>query len=176
MKTTTHAMIRIVSTVAALLLLSLPVGAVESLPGKISVSKLDQTWSATGSGDRGGPAPVGEDRQLAVQRANFQTFARVKIQEMNSNHILSRARMRIDKGRDGLYRAFFHEIDDTSLTYQVSRSQSNAAIPFVAVLSYQERIYATSCATPEDCRRGQFVPVEVIPNRHIFVYNNGSWQ
>jgi hypothetical protein len=83
--------------------------------------------------------------------------------------------MRIDKGQDGLYRAFFHEIDDKSMTCQISRSQSRSA-PYVAVLSYREQVFSASCTTPEACRLGQFKPVEEIPNRHIFVYSNGSWQ
>jgi hypothetical protein len=45
----------------------------------------------------------------------------------------------------------------------------------VAVLSYREQIYAASCTTPEECARQQFLPVDFIPNRHIFTYSKGSW-
>jgi hypothetical protein len=103
-------------------------------------------------------------------------FAAAKIREMNRNHILSRERMQIKKSPDGSCRAFFHEIDDTSLDCEVSRSKSSSSVPYVAVLSYKEQVYAASCATPDACRQSQFQPVEEIPNRHIFVYNNGSWQ
>jgi len=94
---------------------------------------------------------------------------------MNRNHRLSRARMQINKTPDGSYRAVYHQIDDASMACEVSRSQSKS-IPFVAVLSYKEQVYAASCPTPEACRQEQFAAVGVIPNRHIFSYSNGSWK
>jgi hypothetical protein len=169
-------MMRIALTLAALLMLAAPAVAAETLSGKINVSKLDPAEASLGYDDRTAAVPAGEDRQLAMQQASFMKFAAAKIKEMNRNHIMSRARMQISKGPDGSCRALFHEIDDASLTYEVSRSQSSASIPYVAVLSYKEQVYAASCATPEACRQEQFSPVEEIPNRHIFVYNNGSWQ
>ncbi|NJC88849.1 MAG: hypothetical protein FIB02_10055 [Desulfuromonas sp.] len=167
-------MIRIIPTLTALVLAATPLLAVESPSEKVNVSKLELAGPAPGSSDRTGTPFAGEDRQLAMQKADFMKFAATKVKEMNSNNLLSRSRMQIDKGRDGLYRACFHEIDAASLSCQVRRSQSSAA-PYVAVLSYQEQVFAASCATPEACRQGQFVPVEAIPNRHIFVYSNGSW-
>jgi hypothetical protein len=172
-RTVMKIMIRIGLLLTLLVLLTTPAVAGESLPGKINVSKLDQAEAAAGFG--ASTVLAAEDRQLAMQKADFLKFAAIKIREMNSNHILSRARMQIDKRPDGLYRAFFHEIDDQSMTCQVSRSQSRSA-PYVAVLSYKEQVFAASCTTPETCRQGQFNSVEEIPNRHIFVYNNGSWQ
>jgi hypothetical protein len=168
-------MIGIGLTLAALVLLVMPALASEPLPGKINVSKLDQAGAAAGISTSAASVLTGEERQLAMQKDDFLKFAAIKIREMNSNHILSRSRMRIDKGPGGLYRAFFHEIDDQSITCQVSRSQSRSA-SYVAVLSYREQVFAASCASPEACRQGQFNPVEEIPNRHIFVYSNGSWQ
>jgi len=169
-------MIRIVLTLGALLMLAAPAVADETLPGKISVSKLDTAGAAAGFNDRTAAVLTEEDRQLAIQKANFMKFAAAKIREMNRNHILSRERMQIKKSPDGSCRAFFHEIDDTSLDCEVSRSKSSSSVPYVAVLSYKEQVYAASCATPDACRQSQFQPVEEIPNRHIFVYNNGSWQ
>lgn len=139
----------------------------------VNVSMLERSGTAAAY-----PAEVlsaGEDCQLAVQKDNFMKFAAVKVREMNSNHILSRSRMHIEKGPDGLYRAFFHEIDDTSMTCEVNRSQFKS-VPYVAVLSYKERVFSSSCATPAECRQGQFRAVEEIPSRHIFVLKNGSWQ
>lgn len=161
------------SAVTLVVLLSAPAVAGESFPDRVNLSKLEQP--VAGGRDRSIVAMAGEDRQLELQKSDFLKFAVGRIHEMNQNHILSRERMRIDRRPDGLYRALFHEIDDASLSCQVSRSQTGN-IPYVAVLSYREMIYTTSCATPEACRQGQFQPVEVIPNRHIFVYNNGAWQ
>lgn len=125
----------------------------------------------------GGGAPAqagGGDAQLEQRRGDFLRFAQGKIREMNRNHIHARPRMRISKEADGSYRAVYHQIDEASLACEVNRSQSKS-IPFVAVLSYQEQVYATSCATPEQCRQGEFSPVGIIPNRHIFSYRNGTW-
>jgi hypothetical protein len=116
-----------------------------------------------------------EERQLESRKADFLAFAGTKLQEMNRNHILSRERMRIEKRSDGKYLASFHQIDDSSMSCQVSRSPTKAA-QYVAVLSYKERVYSAACGTPAECRQGNFTPVEVIPNRHIFVYTNGGWQ
>jgi hypothetical protein len=83
--------------------------------------------------------------------------------------------MRIDKNPDGSYRAVYHEIDDGSMSCEVSRSQSKS-IPYVAVLAYKEQVYSASCPNPDACRSGNFTAAGVIPNRHIFSYRNGSWQ
>ena len=141
----------------------------EVAPEKLHVSKLEAPGSQLV------PPPVVADRQLEAQRSGFIEFARSRVNEINKNHILSRDRMQIKKGSDGLYRALFHEVDDQSLSIQLSRSTSRG-IPYVAVLSYKELVYTATCATPEACRQGPFQPTEVIPNRHIFVYNGGSWQ
>lgn len=166
-------MIKIVPPLMALILCAAPALADGQLPEKINMSKLDQ--AGTAAAFSAASPPTGEDRQLTAQKDDFMKFASVKIREMNSKHILSRARMKIEKGSDGLYRACFHQIDDTTLSCQVNPSQSRS-IPYVAVLSYKEQIYAASCATPEECRQGQFKVVDEIPNRHIFVLKNGFWQ
>jgi len=116
-----------------------------------------------------------EDRQLEQRKSDFLKFAAKKLKDMNRNHILSRERMRIEKRPDGSYKASFHHLDDSSMSCQVSRSSSKGA-QYVAVLSYKEQVYTASCRTPADCRQGEFSPAEVIPNRHIFVYNKGVWQ
>lgn len=134
----------------------------------IKVSKLETSVAL--------PAVMtAEDRQLELRKADFLKFAEVKLRDMNRNHILSRERMRIQKRSDGSYQASFHQLDDSSMACEVRRSPTKAA-PYVAVLSYQERVYAASCGTPAECQQGNFVPVEMIPNRHIFVYKNGAWQ
>lgn len=117
---------------------------------------------------------AGDDPQLALRQADFETFARARLRQMNDHHVLSRARMQITRSGDGLYRALFHQLDDASMACEVRRSSSRT-VQFVAVLSYQERVYAADCASPEECRQGSFVAVKAIPNRHIFVYRDGSW-
>lgn len=164
-------MIKALSTVVLTLLplLSVPAFAGDPSADRVNLSKLEQT--NIGNNDK----VVTEDRQLEMKKADFLKFAAAKILEMNRNHILSRERMQINKNANGLYRAMFHEIDDTSLSCQLSRSRTGTS-PYVAVLTYRELVYSTSCATPEACRQSQFQPVEVIPNRHIFTYSNGTWQ
>lgn len=156
------------ATALALLMLVLSGGslqAAENQPTRLSYMKFDQG---------GVPALPAIDEQLLVQKADFEKFARTKVSQMNRNHALSRERMKISRETDGSYRAIFHEIDAASLGYEVSRSSSKT-IPYVAVLTYREQIYAATGMTPEACRKGPFSPVGFIPNRHIFSYSKGAW-
>lgn len=113
--------------------------------------------------------------ELGQRRLDFERFARGKVAEMNRNHQLAPARMRIERSADGSYRALYHQIDENSLASEVSPSSSRS-YPYVAVLSYSENVYAATCARPTECRRGPFTQVAVIPNRHIFTYGRGLWQ
>lgn len=158
-----------VATLLALFLLILSGGSLQAgeMPTtRLSYMKLEQ-------GNRV-PAPPVIDEPLAIHKADFEKFARAKVSQMNKNHALSRERMKISREADGSYRATFHEIDATSLGYEVSRSSSQT-IPYVAVLTYREQIYAATGMTPEACRKGPFSPVGFIPNRHIFSYKKGTW-
>ncbi len=121
------------------------------------------------------PVAAATDPEPAADIAGFAGFARAKLQEMNENHLLSRSRMQVTRAANGLYRGLFHELDGSSLSYRVQPSTSDAA-QYVAVMSYQEQVYAASCATPEACLQGPFETIAVIPNRHIFIYRDGSWQ
>jgi len=119
--------------------------------------------------------PVYLDEDLASKHADFSKFAKSKISSINRNHRLSRSRMEIVAQPDGSYRARFHSIDGGSLICKVRRSKSKT-IPFVGVLSYKEKIFEAVAETPEACRKAEFIPVAVIPNRHIFSFKKGSWQ
>ena len=165
------AMLSMILTLAAVVLLFSTALANEATADKVSYLQMDQGRAPASSGAK---AITGED-QLDQRKSDFVRFARAKLEEMNRNHRLSRARMKIDKTPDGSYRAVYHQIDDASMACEVSRSQSRS-IPYVAVLSYKEQIYSASCPTPDACREGQFTSVGVIPNRHIFSYSNGSWK
>jgi hypothetical protein len=145
-----------------------PVVDAEPAPEFIKVSRLEPSVIPPAG------IPV-EDRQLELRKADFLKFAESKLGEMNRNHILSRERMRIQKLANGSYQASFHQIDDDSMSFEVKRSPTKSA-PYVAVLSYREQVYSAPCSTPAACRQGDFTPVEMIPNRHIFVYRNGAWQ
>ncbi|GEM_PF-5151010 len=134
----------------------------------IKVSRLEPAVSPAA-------ALTAEERQLEQRKADFLKFAQGKVVEMNRNHILSRERMQIQKRPEGGYKASYHQLDDSSMSCQVSRSPTKTA-QYVAVLSYKERVYTAACGTPVECRQASFSPSEVIPNRHIFVYTNGTWQ
>jgi len=166
---------RVILALAAPLLLVVPALAAEPVPDKVSYLQLDQGRAPASSGARANADLAGDERQLDMRKSDFVRFARTKLEEMNRNHRLSRSRMQIDKTPDGSYRAVYHQIDDASMACEVNRSQSKS-IPYVAVLSYKEQIYAASCPTPEACRQGQFAAVGIIPNRHIFSYSDGSWK
>ena len=120
------------------------------------------------------PPPVLEDKDLARRYSDFQSFAKSKVQQLNRNHRFSRLRMEITKQADGTYRARYHQIDDTTLSIKVRRSQSSS-IPYVGVLSYREQVFESSASSPEQFEKSLFAVVEVIPNRHIFSYRKGTW-
>jgi hypothetical protein len=169
-------MSRTVLAAATLAMLAIPAVAAGPAADQISSppARTEGTMTARAPSKDSAPA-AREDAQLAKLQADFERFARAKVDEMNRNHRLSRSRMQISKQGDGSYGAVFHQIDGSSVTCQVTRSQSKT-IPFVAVLAYQEQILAASGNSPDDCRKGQFATVGIIPNRHIFSYHKGGWQ
>lgn len=117
---------------------------------------------------------VFKDKDLASKNADFQGFAKVKVQQLNRNHKFSRSRMEITKQPDGTYRARYHQIDDSSLGATVRRSQSKS-IPYVGILSYKEQVFESTANSPDQFKQSSFAVVEVIPNRHIFSYQKGGW-
>lgn len=155
--------IKIILLTVAAALFALPVAAGDASPDKVRYVKLDPGVASA------------SDEQLLTRQTDFEKFAREKIREMNANHILSRSRMQISRNPDGLYHALFHEIDGSSLNFQVLHS-THRKNPYVAVLSYREKVYSASCSSPDDCRLASFSAIEEIPNRHIFTYSNGAWQ
>ncbi len=82
--------------------------------------------------------------------------------------------MEIVRQPDGSYRARYHQIDNSTLSVKVRRSQSGS-IPYVGVLSYREQIFESTASTPEKLNQSMFDVVGVIPNRHIFSYKKGVW-
>jgi hypothetical protein len=115
------------------------------------------------------------DEDLVSKHSDFSHFAQGKVRSLNQNHTNSKSRMQIERLADGTYRARYHSIDGNSLVCKVRRSKSQT-IPYVGVLSYKERIFEAVGNSPEDCRRANFIPVAVIPNRHIFSFKKGTWQ
>lgn len=120
------------------------------------------------------PPPLNIDKALDFRYADFESFAKSKIEQLNRNHRFSRSRMEIVKRADGTYRARYHHIDDASLSIKVSRSRSKS-IPFVGVLSYREQVFESSAMSPDQFDQSLFALVQVVPNRHIFSYQKGTW-
>ncbi len=114
------------------------------------------------------------DKKLAEKHADFENFAHSKVEQLNRNHKFARCRMLVKKQADGTYLARYHQIDDSSLKVKVMRSKSNS-IPFVGIISYKEQVLESSAKTPGTFDDNQFAVVKIIPNRHIFSYNKGSW-
>jgi len=119
--------------------------------------------------------PLYLDEDLASKHADFSSFAKTKVSTLNRNHRLSKSRMQIIQQPDGSFLARFHSIDNTSLVCKVRRSKSKS-IPYVAILSYKEKVFEAVAASRAACRSAEFIPVAVIPNRHIFSYKKGRWQ
>ena len=115
------------------------------------------------------------DKELALKHADFEHFAKSKVQQLNRNQKFSPSRMEIIKQADGTYRARYHQIDDSNLSVKVRRSQSSS-IPYVGILSYREQVFESSAGTPDQFDSSSFAVVKVIPNRHIFSYQKNAWK
>lgn len=154
------------------------VSAAHASDGTTAGTQVDVAVAAPGSGNTPVSAknlPTYLDEDLASKHATFSHFARAKVRTLNRNHRLSKSRMQIVKQPDGSYLARYHAIDSASLVCNVRRSKSKS-IPYVGVLRYKEKVMEAVGASPADCRSSQFIPVAIIPNRHIFSYKKGSWQ
>jgi hypothetical protein len=114
------------------------------------------------------------DNELMVRLAEFETFARSKVRQLNKNHKNSQSHMKITQQKDGTYRARYHKIDDSTMKVKVRRSQSNSS-PYVGIISYREQIYESSASALAEFENDMFAVVEVIPNRHIFSFRKGVW-
>jgi hypothetical protein len=160
---------KIVSSLAVFTLFALPLYAAETSSGDMVSMDLASRMSGTVA------KPTASDSEIAAKQADFKRFATQKVDQLNRNLKFSKTKMDVTRLPDGTYRARFHEIDDSSLKSKVNRSKSKTS-PFVAVLSYQERVYEAYGASPEACRNGNFSLVQVTPNRHIFSYTKGAWR
>ena len=114
------------------------------------------------------------DSELLVRLAEFETFAKSKVQQLNQNHKNSQSHMKITQQKDGTYRARYHKIDNSTMKVKVRRSQSDSA-PYVGIISYREQIFESSARAPEEFESDMFAVVKVIPNRHIFSFRKGVW-
>jgi len=114
------------------------------------------------------------DNELLVRLAEFETFARSKVKQLNKNHKNSQSHMKITQQKDGTYRARYHKIDNSTMKVKVRRSQSSSA-PYVGIISYREQIFESSASAPEEFENDMFAVVKVIPNRHIFSFRKGVW-
>jgi hypothetical protein len=160
-----YSIARIALLSAAALMLSFPALAGGATPTQVSYVTVKPADVKPG---------LPQDQELDSKNTDFENFAKWKVRQLNSNHRFSRSRMEIVKQADGTYRARFHEIDASTLSVKVRRSQSRS-IPFVGVLSYREQVYESSASTPDHFDKESFAVVEVIPNRHIFSYQKGRW-
>ncbi len=151
---------------AAIVMFALPALAEGTASVKVSFVDIDPAAAQ---------AKVLKTQALALKRLEFEQFAKTKVRQLNKNHIFSRSSMEITKQSDGTYRARYHQIDDATMAVKVRRSQSGA-IPYVGVLSYQEKILESTASTLEQLDKGSFAVVKIIPNRHIFSYQKGSWK
>lgn len=120
-------------------------------------------------------APSFYDAELSKKHADFARFARDRVRLINNTHRYAKCRMQIIPQADGTYKARYHVIDENDLAVKVSKSSSKT-IPYVAVLKYREIVMEAAGETPEACRLGKFVPVQIIPNRQIFSNKKGAWK
>lgn len=115
------------------------------------------------------------DQELVEKSTQFHDFAANKVQQLNHNHVLSRARMQVTKQPDGSYKGIYHQIDENSMAVKVRRS-SSSSIPFVGIISYQEQVFEGHAPTLAQLGNRKFDLVQIIPNKHLFSYKKGNWQ
>ena len=149
-----------------LFIFALPVVAAGTTPTKISFADVDPADAQI---------KVLETQALALKHLDFEIFAKSKVQQLNRNHRLSRPRMEVTKRSDGKYQARYHQIDGSSMSVKVRRSQSGS-IPYVGIISYKEQVFESIANSVEQLKQGSFAVVQVIPNRHIFSYSKGVWK
>ncbi len=159
-------MSKTVLVVVAIFMLGSPVAASETAPVKVSYMDVDPAAAQE---------QVLKTQALALKRLEFEVFAKSKVQQLNRNNIFSRSRMEIIKQSDGTYLARYHKIDNSTMSVKVRRSQSGS-IPYVGVLSYKEQVFESTANTPEQLEKNLFAVVQIIPNRHIFSYQKGTWK
>ena len=150
----------------AFFIFALPIVAGGTTPTKVSFADVDPADAQT---------KVLEAQALALKHLDFELFAKSKVQQLNRNHRFSRPRMEVTKRSDGKYRARYHQIDGSSMSVKVRRSQSGS-IPYVGIISYREQIFESIANSVEQLNQGSFAVVQVIPNRHIFSYSKGVWK
>jgi hypothetical protein len=119
--------------------------------------------------------PLYLDEGLVSKNADFSKFARVRARSLDRNHRMARTRMQITKQADGSYRARYHAIDMDSIVTKVRRSSSKS-VPFVGVMRFCELVMEATAESPAACKKAEFKPVTVIPNRQIFSFRKGAWQ
>lgn len=151
---------------SAFFIFALPVVAGGTTPTKVSFADVDPA-DAQAKGLK--------VKSLALKRLDFELFAKSKVKQLNRNHRFSRPRMEVTKRPDGKYRARYHQIDDSTMSIKVRRSQSGS-IPYVGILSYREQVFESIANSVEQLKQGSFAVVQVIPNRHIFSYSKGVWK
>jgi len=150
----------------AIFVFALPVVASGTATTQISFADIDPADAQK---------KVLETQALALKRLDFELFAKSKVQQLNRNHRFSRPRMEVTKRSDGKYRARYHQIDDSSMSVKVRRSQSGS-IPYVGIITYREQVFESIANSVEQLNQGSFAVVQVIPNRHIFSYSKGAWK
>lgn len=158
--------IKVAMITISLAILPVPVVADGTTPSKVSFATVDPIDAQE---------KVLKNQALALKRLEFELFAKEKVRQLNQNHIFSRSRMEIIKQIDGTYRARYHRIDDSTMGVEVNPSQSGT-IPYVGVLSYREQVLESTASTLEQLDQSTFFVVKIIPNRHIFSYQKGSWK
>ena len=134
----------------AIFVFALPVVASGTATTQISFADIDPADAQK---------KVLETQALALKRLDFELFAKSKVQQLNRNHRFSRPRMEVTKRSDGKYRARYHQIDDSSMSVKVRRSQSRS-IPYVGIVSYNNQIIRP---TGKHCRHLRF-PGAIFPD------------
>ncbi len=63
---------------------------------------------------------------------------------------------------------------------ELSQHLAENIIPFISTTylkqDEKEKIYEATVSHPSKCNSAEFIPIAIIPNRHIFSFKKGHWQ
>lgn len=121
------------------------------------------------------------NKDLARKQQQLVKSALQWMATANTHLLPSRRKPRIEKQPDGSFKAVYfmrrqyldEEINPArGELFEVTKEKHG----YSGTFRFVEVVYESLGATPEECRRGEFIPKYRRPNAQIFCYTKGRWQ
>ncbi|MBG0790709.1 MAG: hypothetical protein H0S80_09455 [Desulfovibrionaceae bacterium] len=132
------------------------------------------------TGSPGKSALSNLNKDLAHKQRELVHSALEWMAKANTHLLPSRRKPRIEQMSDGSYKAVYfmrrqyldEERNGRGELFTVTKEKHG----YSGTFRFVEVVYESHGSTPEECRRGEFLPKIRRPNAQIFCYTNGSWQ